>query len=100
MNCGQSESIVTVHSSLTTTRRNSISYRLATTTGNGPRPEQTTARMSVNSSQEFCLFLDKADCLAAILSCGYVIRSPRRCFSREPLLKTGSSSVDGRFSGS
>ena len=62
---------------------NSISYPLATGTGNGPQPEQTTARMSVNCSQEFCFFLDKADCLAAFLSCGYVIRSPTKTFLKE-----------------
>ena len=53
MNCGQSESIVTVHSSTTTIRRRSISYPLATGIGNGPQPEQTTARMNVNYSLEF-----------------------------------------------
>ena len=66
MKCGQSESLVTVPSSTATTRRNSMSYLLATGTGNGPQPEQTTARMSVNCSQELSLFLDKANCLAAI----------------------------------
>ena len=97
MNCGQLESIVTVHSGTTTIRRNSISYLLATGIGNGPQPEQTTARMNVNYSQELCLSQDKADSLAAILWCGYVIRSPRRRFSRAPLLKTGISDVGGRF---
>ena len=79
---------MTVHSSTTTICRNSISYPLATLTGNGPQKEQTTAGMNVNYSLEFCLSLDKADCLAAIPWCGYVIRSPRRRFSRWPLLKT------------
>ena len=66
MNCGQAESIATVYSSTTTTCRNSILYPLATGTENGPQPQQTTARMGVNCSQEFCSFLDKAVCLAAI----------------------------------
>ena len=65
--------------------------------GNGPQSEQTTARMIVNYSPEFCLSLDKTDCLAAIPCCGYVIRSPRRRFSRGPLLKTEGSDVAGRF---
>ena len=97
MNSGQSQSIVTVHSSTTTIRRNSISFALATGIGNGPQPEQTTAGMNVNDSQECCLFLDEADCLTAIPWCGYVIESARRRFSRGPLLKTESSDVDGRF---
>ena len=88
---------MTAHSSTTAIRRNSISYPLATGIGNGPQPELITARMNVNYPLEFCLSVDKADCLAAILWCGYVIRSPRRCFSREPLLKTESSDVGGRF---
>ena len=97
MNCGQSESIVTGHSSTATIRRNSISYPLATGIGNGAQPEQTKARMNVNYSHEFCLSLDKADCFAAIPWCGYVIRSPRRLLSKGPLLKTESSDVGGRF---
>ena len=40
--------------------------------------------MNVNYSQGFCLSLDKADRLAAIPWFGYVIRSPRRRFSRGP----------------
>ena len=87
---------MTVHSSKTMISRNSISYPLATGTGNGPQQEQTTARMNVNYSLKFCLSLDKADCLAAIPWCGYVIRSPRRRFSRGPLLKAESSDVGGR----
>ena len=97
MNGGQSESIVTVHSSTTAIRRNSILYPLATGIGNGPQPDQTTERMSVNYSQEFGLSLDKADCLAANPWCGSVIRSPRRRVSRGPLLKAESSDVGGGF---
>ena len=88
---------MTLHASTTTIRRISISYPLATGTGNGPQQEQTTARMNVNYSLGFCLSLYKADCLAAILWCGYVIRSPQRRLSRRPLLKTESSDVGGRF---
>ena len=85
------------HSSTTTIRRNSISYLLATGIGNGPQLELTTARMNVNYSLQFCLSLDKADCLAAVSRCGYVIRSTRGSFTRGPLLKTESSDVAGRF---
>ena len=97
MNCGQSESIVTAHSSTTTSRSNSISYPLPTAIGNGPQPEQTTAHMNVNYSLEFCLSLDKVDCLVAVPWCGHVIRSPQRRFSKGPLLKTESSDVGGRL---
>ena len=97
MKCGQSESIVTVHSSRTAICRNSISYPLATGIGNGTQPEQATARTNVNYSQEFRLPLDKADCLAAIPWCGCVIRSPRRRSSRGALLKTESSDAGGGF---
>ena len=51
MNCGQSGSMVTVHSSTTTIRTNSISYPLATGIRKGPQPEQPKARMNVNYSQ-------------------------------------------------
>ena len=97
MNCGKSESIVTVHSSTTMIHRNFISYPLATGIGTGPQSEQTTARMNVNYSQKFWLSLDKADCLAAIPWCGYVDRNPRRRFSTGPLLKTETSDFGGRF---
>ena len=97
MNWGQSKSIVTEHSSTTMIRGNFISYPLATGIANGPQQELTTARMKVNYSLEFCLSPDKADCFAAIPCCGYVIRSPRRCFSRGPLVKTRSSDVGRRF---
>ena len=46
--CGQSESIVTVYSSTTTIRRDSIAHPLATGIRIDPQPEQTTARTSVN----------------------------------------------------
>ena len=88
---------MTAHSSTTTIRRNFISYPLATGIGNGPQLELFKARMNVNYSLEFRLSLDKADCLAAIPWCGYVIRGPRKRFSRGPLLKTKSSDVGGRF---
>ena len=85
------------HSSTTTVLRNSISYPLATRIGNGPQLELTTACMNLNYSLGFCLSLDKADRLAAIPWCGFVIRSPRGRFSRGPLLITESSDVGGRF---
>ena len=91
MNCGQSESILTVPSSTTMIRRNSISYQLATRIANIPQPEQTTACIDVNYCQDSAYLWTKPTVwqnFLGVLRCWWTfLAQPKLNIYRVPVVK-------------